>query len=166
MTNDIDIFNAIFNYNLENVQRNIPQRADVHERYNGTYLFLNAVIRNDLRAVQILLDLGADVLVKNVRGQTTLHCTSFYFPHSSRIKYAIHQLLLAKGANCNDRDTLGATPLHMALRYQPLKIVKLLLNHGADITAININGETAIHCAAEFSKCACARILTKKRVRY
>lgn len=61
--------------------------------------------------------------------------------------YDIYKLALKEGANCNDRDSSEATPFHGLLKFQSLKIVNLLLDCGADITTINMNGETALHCA-------------------
>ena len=53
--------------------------------------------------------------------------------------------MLEKGVSVNERDVMGNTPLHWAVRY-PL-MLKFLLEHGADVNARNIMGETALHLA-------------------
>jgi len=69
----------------------------------------------------------------------------------------IVRLLVAKGVNVNARITKeisgleglkGSTPLMSAAAMGMDDVVKLLLDHGADIDAQADNGETAVMCAA------------------
>lgn len=46
------------------------------------------------------------------------------------------------------KSNLGWTPLHLASYFGHKEAVELLLDHGADINAVNDFGDTALHKAA------------------
>lgn len=99
----------------------------------------------NLFAVRLLVDYGADLSLKSSSGLTPLHQSLC----SRTATYDVCQLLLEKGANCNDRcGARQATPLLYALQKKSLEYIKLLLSHGADIAASDILGEGALHYAA------------------
>jgi ankyrin repeat protein len=62
----------------------------------------------------------------------------------------IAKLLIQKGVDVNERDLLGNTPLHAAVRFPDL--LKLLLESGADVNARNVLGETALHLAVRYPR--------------
>ena len=51
--------------------------------------------------------------------------------------------MIARGVSVNERDLMGNTPLHHAVRHPGM--VKFLLENGADVNARNLLGETALH---------------------
>lgn len=55
--------------------------------------------------------------------------------------------LITKGANLNEKDKLGYTPLHIATMCNEREIVGLLLENGADVNAKDNIGETPLHYA-------------------
>lgn len=57
--------------------------------------------------------------------------------------------LLAYGANVNMADGERRTPLHRAARNIQRPLVELLLEHGADINALDYNGGTALSNALQ-----------------
>jgi Ankyrin repeats (many copies) len=65
------------------------------------------------------------------------------------------ELLLAKGADVNARDTYGQTPLSEAVsspymaEANRLPILELLLAHGADISGTDSHGKTPVRLATE-----------------
>ena len=64
---------------------------------------------------------------------------------------AVRALLEADRTLINARDSDASTPLHCAAWKGHVEVVKLLLEYGADIQAINENshwGDTALHAAA------------------
>ncbi len=64
----------------------------------------------------------------------------------------IVKLLLDKGANIDDKDTLsGSTSLMFACDNGKFDIVKLLLERGANVNLINNNENTALHNACEYN---------------
>ena len=54
-----------------------------------------------------------------------------------------------RGADVNKRDKDNQTPLHLASYRQHLKLVQVLLDHGANITAEDTNGRNPLHRVIE-----------------
>ena len=123
----------------------------------------------DRETVELSIEQGADVNLKNSEGQTVLHVltlklwSSFPGPGSNLNK--IGELLIDRRANVNARDKQGKTVLELALcpdydnfYYSPrahlIEFVKLLVERGADLSALNphsICKTTLLHQAAEFN---------------
>ncbi|XP_023314366.1 ankyrin repeat domain-containing protein 27-like isoform X1 [Trichogramma pretiosum] len=93
-----------------------------------------------IEIIQLLLDAGAHVnLPTRSEGRTPLHlaCQN---EHPSAVK------LLLASANCNPdaKDHSRDTPLHLAARSGSVRIVEMLVRHGANFKLRNINGMTAL----------------------
>lgn len=102
--------------------------------------------------VPLLLERGADAAHANLFGITALHtvCSSQCSLRGDAA-YDMCKLLIDKGAGPNvSRQEISTkmTPLLQACRFQSLKVIRLFLDHGADISAISYNGKTALHYAA------------------
>ena len=83
----------------------------------------------------------------------------YYIRRSSPIVIAcdvgnanVVEMLLANGANINDTDEQGLTPLMKASLYNYTNIIELLLSKGVDIHDQNMNGATAILYASLHSQ--------------
>ena len=83
----------------------------------------------------------------------------YYIRRSSPIVIAadvgnanVVEMLLANGANINDTDEQGLTPLMKASLYNYTNIIELLLSRGVDIHEQNTNGATAILYASLHSQ--------------
>lgn len=74
----------------------------------------------------------------------------------------IMRLLLEGGASAKGRDTQGSTTLINASRYGYLECVKLLVEHGADLYAIDAEGKTCLHAALEQKRHSVAAYLLRK----
>ncbi|QQR49730.1 ankyrin repeat domain-containing protein [bacterium] len=61
----------------------------------------------------------------------------------------LRSLLANNNVDINAQDPRGWTPLHHAAYWDRVECVKVLLNAGADITAINNEGVTAKYLAVE-----------------
>ncbi len=101
--------------------------------------------------VQLLAELihkhHIDVNATNADNETALYCAIF-----GKKEEAI-TFLLQNGANPNlSSNSHGGSPLHLAMLSCSAKTVALLLEYGAEVDAINANGETALDCGLE-SKC-------------
>lgn len=82
---------------------------------------------------KVLLAAGADVNVRDARGNTPLHrCLSA----------EVCRLLIAAGADVKARSNSGATPLHGCY---DAEIAKQLIAAGADANALDHGGSTPLH---------------------
>ena len=61
------------------------------------------------------------------------------------------EIMLSKGADINSQSGLDYTPLMMASVFNDPDAVRFLLEHGADVSVKNSDGETALSLAAKNS---------------
>jgi len=92
--------------------------------------------------VRFLLSHGATVCFDNGESHRLIHRAS-----SSRYGTRLLRLLLNAGADSNQRDGDGYTPLMWAAMYSPDNVA-LLLRYGADVRAVAKNGPTAFDWAS------------------
>ena len=88
-------------------------------------------------------------------GFTALGLASF-FGHLSLVK-----LLLDKGANPNiaSNNQFKVAPIHSACAISNYEIAKLLIQHGADVDAKQMQGNTPLHSAAHNGQTTLATLL-------
>lgn len=103
--------------------------------------------------IQALLELGADVNVRDYKGKTALHraATAGFL--------ASMEVLLAHGATIDAADEKGDTPLCDAVRAGRAETVALLLERGANPSAANGKGDTPITVANRLRKRDAAEIV-------
>ena len=77
--------------------------------------------------VRLLLDYGADVNIPNIDGYTPFH-------YAASKGCNLIELLIEKVSNVNLRTKRGRTPLYVAVKNQHEQIIKLLLEHKADVS--------------------------------
>jgi ankyrin repeat protein len=130
----------------------------------------------DLTKVKAFIQEGIDVNTK-VHGSTPLHCAARY-GHKE-----VAELLIAKGADINAKDTRGRTPIDLAINKSQKEIAKLLvsksvdvslhtaayigdlqrveklINGGANVDAKDQKGQTALHYAAKAGEIPVAKLL-------
>ncbi|RPA94474.1 ankyrin [Choiromyces venosus 120613-1] len=87
-----------------------------------------------------LVSAGANVLARDVHGQTALHLCAVR-GNARGVK-----ALLEGGADVNALDLDGLTPLHYACQYG-LEVVQALVEAGADIDAVDKAGKTVLYYA-------------------
>src|SRR5262249_48367512 len=128
----------------EVVELLIKHGADVQYSHQGFTVLMAAVEGGNRAVVQLLLSKGADAKLKNRAGWTALHAAAVA---SDR---RIAEDLLAKGAEVNATDTIqDRTPLLWAAAGGRADLVKLFLDHGADVKAReSLLGTTALICIA------------------
>jgi len=120
---------------------------------------LIAAEKGDLNAATQLLAKGAAVNVRNpTNGWTPLIFAA------KRGDLAMATLLISNKADVNAQSTtaIGSRTLAFATDDRNLKLIDLLLAHGARINDPARNGETALHHAATQGHLAAARLLLSK----
>ena len=123
--------------------------ADVNARDKdlATPLHSASYVSN-LETTHVLLDNGANIHAKNVQGQTPLHIVSqgdYYYESEP----ALVELLLSRGVDVNVRDKDQATPLLLASFSLKPEIAEKLLQNAADVNAVNIHGQNALHLVSQ-----------------
>ncbi|MFM8453895.1 MAG: ankyrin repeat domain-containing protein [Gammaproteobacteria bacterium] len=72
------------------------------------------------------------------------------------------QLLLGQGADVNEQDPYGYTPLIESIIVDNFEMLRYLVKAGADVNAEDITGATALQWACDFSQLPMAEILLEK----
>jgi ankyrin len=111
---------------------------------NWTPLYL-ACSWGKLATARLLLNNGANALSETDSGETALHAVANGRYESEKDGVRIAQLLLERGVNAAAQAKDQHTPLHVASDYGKLEIVRLLLDHCADVNMEDDHGETPLH---------------------
>eukprot|EP01038_Epipyxis_sp_PR26KG_P013653 gene13653-18322_t len=93
---------------------------DARDRYGWTPLYC-AAHHGNIDCVKLLLEIGADVHIKNLSGKTALHAAC------ARGKTSIVEILLIHGASLLEMDNNEMTPLHEAAYRGHIGLCKLLM---------------------------------------
>ena len=99
--------------------------------------------RGNIECVHLLLEFNADMLVPNSSGSTALHlvCASGDLETAKVILQRVHSL----ESLLNAQDTLGCTPVHVALYSSQYEVLLYILTHFSqhlDLTLADHNGHT------------------------
>jgi uncharacterized protein len=167
---------AVYNNNVELVQRLIAAGADVNARNDyGSSPMSEAGVIGSHDILKALLDAGADVESPTLEGQSVLMSVV----RTPKLQAA--ELLLQRGANPNAFESWrGQTALMFAATQSQPGMVKLLLQHGADPDTASkledwprqvtneprpqsrpFGAMTALHFAAREGCAACAQALVE-----
>ena len=114
------------------------------------------------QCVEILLDHGADPHAKNLNGETPIASAVLIPLTNSTVEennLRTVKALLERGADVNTRFLRGFTPLMRAAIVGNPDMVRLLLDNGADVTAMSDDGKTAKAIALMYHNDAIARMI-------
>ena len=140
------------------IEQNPDCAIDEKDVHGQTALYW-AALRADVQAVSYLLRAGADGNTKNRRGAGILTAALI-----SQEASCVHKILGISN-DINYRDADGYTPLHHSCRYSlDVKIVKTLLDRGADRDAKTGLGHSALMIAAFNKRTAAAKLLIDSQV--
>ena len=130
------------------------------KRYGDTALMRASDSGGHTATVESLIAKGADLNIKNIRGDTALTLAL------SEGHTAIAESLIAKGADLNNILKYGGdTALTWASRNGRTAIAESLIAKGADINIKNNNGDTALTLASKNGHTATAESLIAKGAR-
>ena len=115
----------------------------------------SAAFYGDVEMVQVLLKYEADVNAQAFAGRTPLDYASegFYFGATTNIALSLSKvarLLLEHGADVNARSNHHDIPLHFAAKYGRVEVVRVLLEHVANLGMEDDDGKTAIQAVSEY----------------
>ncbi|XP_066487226.1 ankyrin repeat and SOCS box protein 16 [Tiliqua scincoides] len=101
--------------------------------------------------VKLYLCYGANISHRNREGETALNaaCASAERPEEAGRYYRVVKRLLEGGANAQIAGRKNHTPLHNACSNCHIRIVELLLAHGAEVNVSNCAGYTPVDCAVQ-----------------
>ncbi|EEA07764.1 uncharacterized protein CMU_006870 [Cryptosporidium muris RN66] len=146
---DKNILTDILEYK-NNVELNIKDE-------DGRTILHNAVSKNNIELVRLLINKGVDVNTCDDSGWTPLHSSC-----SSGLE-EITIYLLSGGAYCDITNNSGCTPLHYAASKGHENIVNILVNKCHDIIDYKDNyNRSAIFLSACSGKLNCFKLLLEK----
>lgn len=91
-----------------------------------------------------MLNLGANIHVKDVLGQTPLHLAAGYHENGELVT-----LFLTAGADVNATDHIGRTPMFFVYDES---VLRLLVEYGANVNASDNRGWTPLHAMATWNR--------------
>jgi len=110
---EIPLENAILNSDLKQVKRHLEAGVDPNESVGGNNGYPLHYAAHSANVIQLLVDYGADVNVKDGKGRTPLHIAAVMAYEEAL------QILIENGADVNAVDNEGNTPLMLAQRGTP-----------------------------------------------
>lgn len=133
-------------FDLKIAQQLIDEGADVNELQDGDTPLYAAIFWNDLLTAQFLLEHGADPKISERQSDDPLSLVTHLI--ASHGYSDMMNLLLEKGVY-SDNQILNDSFLLALSCSESVKIIKLFLEHGADIGAVALKGDTALHRAVD-----------------
>jgi len=130
--------------------------VDILKKYKSELDIFEATSIGDTETVSQLLGKNSEFLNSfSSDGFTVLGLASF-FRHLSLVK-----LLLDKGANPNiaSNNQFKVAPIHSACAISAFDIAELLIKHGADVNAKQMQGVTPLHSAAHNGQTKLSKLL-------
>ena len=112
---------------------------DVNSTGNADFTPLHFALREkDIAVITKLLELGADATLKTRTGETALHRSTIdYETFEAFMRFDKHDYL-----NVNIQDKFDSTPLHWAIWYHEVLVVRKLLESGASLSITDNMGNT------------------------
>ncbi|ORY56968.1 uncharacterized protein BCR38DRAFT_414280 [Pseudomassariella vexata] len=135
------------------VTKLVEHGADVNrpDRQGCTPLMHAIKQKPDLEICKVRISKGADVNVRNCKGESPLHIAM-----SSR-EIEVLKLLVSTGANVQAQDLDGKTVLHAAVYTLNFNLVKSIIDSGAQQGILDNDGQTAFHMFLQRHIYSCVR---------
>ena len=142
--------------------RDLRGDTPLHSAWDNPLAGLSREPRLNMEAVEELLRLGADPLVRNDHGEMAdpASCELWNTPvFAEAAGSAGFVRCLDSGADLAARDYYGNTALHVAARHGDPAVAALLIEVGADVGAPNNLAATPLHVAAALGNLAVVTLL-------
>ena len=102
----------------------------------------------NVNMLELLIDHGANVSLVDGRGKTCLHSAA----QSGNYECLNFLLFTGCGDMLENRDDQGYSPLHVSVKANKFECVQTLLEHGADIDLLTIDGKSPLVLAGRSEK--------------
>jgi ankyrin repeat protein len=182
---DISILEAATIGDIDAVKQSLAGGADVNAREKWGVTPLHwAANWGHKEIAEILIAAGADVNAKDHNDYTPLdfanhlkrtEIADLIRKHGGKTGEELNVIIaaakkgdieavkqhLATGADVNEKNMWGVTPLHWAARKGYKEVVELLIAKGADLNAKTKNGNTALDLAIQYNQSETADLLRK-----
>ncbi len=141
---NVDSFNKAAVATLLSTESALGTNLSIFKPFLKTDLSLNqanldaAMLRHDMRDIEILLRAGLSPNFKTKSGDSFLYQT-LAFGNTE-----LAGVLLKHGADANSADADGVTPLMLAVGNESSELVHELLKQSANVNAVDKTGETAL----------------------
>jgi len=151
-----DIYDACRKGNVELIKQLSKVNPDTINTPNksGYTPLIIAGYRNQLEAVKVLLDLGANVNAISEDG--TVLTAACYKSNTALVK-----ILLEQHADVNVKNNAGTTPLMFAIMAENEEIVKLLIENKADTQTIDNSRKSAVDFAKDCDSIVIKQLIIK-----
>ena len=115
----------------------------------NTALHFAAQFGKDRKCAQVLMEKGANPLIRNRIYETPLDLAS-RFGKTELVNILANSEVLAQIYRSGERPR--SSPLHLAARNGHREVCKILLANGVNIDILNAEGATPLHEATQFGK--------------
>ena len=130
--------------NIDEMRSAVKNGANVNlvDSSNRTALHDAIICGHGIEVIEFLMESGADLDCKDIRGKTPLHFAAEY------AEAATAKLLLDNGANPNEEDNTKQTALHWSGIGGDLEAIGHVMSAGVYTNARSTHGNTALHLAS------------------
>jgi ankyrin repeat protein len=158
------MFPGYYMYEHPNIVRYLVEAgADVNEQYpqTGDACLLSAAIKKfGTPLIEVLLDCGANINIRDVWGDTALHI-AVNFDREETVR-----LLISRDADVHAGNECGATALYKAAKDNCKVITRLLLDAGSDPDQVDQTGISPVHVALCYGRREIAAVLMSHSKHY
>jgi ankyrin repeat protein len=135
--------------------------------YEGNTPLHSAACYGDVEMVQVLLNLEADVDIRNNKSRSPLNYISVgplgsgEVPNYPQLLANVARLLLEHGADIDARNDEGQTPLHTTTYMRRLEVIRVLLEYGANVGVEDKQGRTPFSLAKKYGYAEIMKLLSE-----